>query len=348
MAQLCAKCGAQMAPGAEFCEACKAAKPANAAPLSSSDPQAGNEYAPVDIPAQAAYPAPAKSGGRVLRIVLIILAVLVGLGVIVPVAVVLIAFTLRPHAVHVADNGTEVSVGASIDAARSGEMTQVPFVGCKSDGQDGPLAFLPKSALKAVDLSSELAGHLAYYKAENGSGVLAPRGWHCLSTYGSDGNSLFVSPEPINEKQLLVSDWKGFAGPVIQVADFSGDTSGRFTVAKIIARVFPDRMKFVGNVVSEGIQPASSFPAGPYATDEVQHRGKEIVEFETPANTKGLGSQSRLAINSSPIQGVAILSGEEVPSLVQLSMRLPNSDQSLSRAIVQQLETETLNEKSGH
>jgi hypothetical protein len=106
-------------------------------------------------------------------------------------------------------------------------------------------------------------------------------------------------------------------------------------------------MKFVTDVVSEGIQPASSFPSGPYATDNLQRRGKETVEFETPANAKGLGSQSRLAINSSPIQGVAILFGEEEPSLVQLSMRLPNSDQSLSRAIIQQLETETLNEKPG-
>jgi hypothetical protein len=221
---------------------------------------------------------------------------------------------------------------------------QVPFVGCKSDGQEGLLT-APKGTPKAVDLSSELAGRLAYYKAEYGSGVLAPRGWYCFSTYGSNGSSLFVSSEPIDEKQFFSSDWKGFAGPVIQVADSSGDTSGRFTVAKIIARIFPDRMKFVSDVVSEGIEPASSFPVGPYAADKLQRRGKEIVEFETPANTKGLGSQSLLVINSSPIQGVAILSGEG-PDLVQLSMRLPNNYQSLSRAITQQLEAETLDEDS--
>jgi len=65
------------------------------------------------------------------------------------------------------------------------------------------------------------------------------------------------------------------------------------------------------------------------------------VEFQTPANTTGLGTQSRLAANSRPIHGVAILSGKE-PDLVQLSMRLPNRNPSLEQAIIDRLKTEVM------
>jgi hypothetical protein len=204
----------------------------------------------------------------------------------------------------------------------------------------------PKGIARSVGLASGVADQLAYYKAENGFGTLAPRGWYCFSTYGSNESSLFVSPEPINDKELFTSDWKGFSGPAIEVSVSAGGTSGRFIVARAIARVFPDRMEFVRDVVSEGIEPASSFPSTPYATDTLQRRGKDMVEFETPANKKGLGTQSRLAMNSRSIQGVAILIGEE-PNLVQLSMRLPNRNQSLGRAIIQQLEIEATDQNSG-
>jgi hypothetical protein len=222
---------------------------------------------------------------------------------------------------------------------------QIPFIGCESGGQVGSLK-APKEKGERLTVAAEIADRVAYYQAENGFGVLAPRGWYCFSTYGSSGSRLFVNPEPINDKNLFTSDWKGFSGPAIQVSVSLGDTSGRFAVAKTIARVFPDRMEFVRKVISEGIEPVSSFPTTPYASDTLQRLGKNIVEFETPANTKGLGSQSQLAINSGPIEGVVILSGEE-PNLVQLSMRLPDRYQRLGRTIIQQLETEVTDQHTG-
>ena len=154
-----------------------------------------------------------------------------------------------------------------------------------------------------------------------------------------------ISPESIRGKELFDLDWKGFVGPAIQLSFSFGDTSGRFAVAEMIARVFPERMEFVRDVVAEGIEPASSFPTGPYATDSLQRRGKDVVEFETPANTTGLGRKSRVAKNSIPIRGVVILLGEE-PNLVQLSMRLPNRNQGLERAIIQRLEDEVTESQS--
>ena len=219
---------------------------------------------------------------------------------------------------------------------------QVPFVGCASDGQAGPQA-APTGPSKAVAISAAAAERLAYYKAEYGPGVLAPRGWHCFSQYGSNGSDLFVSPGPIDSTTVMSMDWKGFTGPAIEVSDMLGGTSGRFQVAQIIARVFPAYKAFSQSVIAEGIEPASSFPFGPYPTDELTYHGNNIVEFETPANAQGLGTASRLQANSSPIDGVAVLIGggaNEDTNLVQLSARLSAKDSDLIPLIVKQVESD--------
>lgn len=218
----------------------------------------------------------------------------------------------------------------------------VPFIGCKSDGQVGPLD-APTGQAPAMKILPDLSQRLAFYKAEYGVGVLAPRGWYCFSTYGSNGSNLFVSPEAIDATKLFSIDWKGFVGPAIQISVSDGGTSGRFQVAKVIARVFPDRRRFVRDVIAEGIEPASSFPSGPYPGDKLTYRGKNVVEFETPGNTQGLGAASRLQVNSGPIRGVVILLSDDDTSLVQLSARLPLQDRDLMSAIIRQVEQETSN-----
>jgi len=213
----------------------------------------------------------------------------------------------------------------------------VPFVGCASDGQVGPQA-APSGKSLAVQVPVALAQRLAYYKAEDGFGVLAPGGWHCFSTYGSDGSNLFVSPDAIDSATLLSVDWKGFTGPAIQISIAEGGTSGRFEVAKVIARVFPAYKQFAHNVIAEGIEPASDFPSGPYATDKLTYRGTNTVEFETPANAAGLGTDSRLLPNASPIDGVDLISGQDT-DLIQLSARVSAKDRDLIPLIVKQVES---------
>ena len=210
-------------------------------------------------------------------------------------------------------------------------------MGCASDGQAGPQA-APTGPSKAVAISALAAQRLAWYKAQYGPGVLAPRGWHCFSIYGSDGSNLFVSPDAIDSKTLLSVDWKGFAGQAIQISVASGGTSGRFEVAKVIARVFPAYKQFAQNVIAEGIEPANDFPTGPFASDKLTDRGKNIVEFETPANMAGMGTDSRLLPNASPIDGVAIITGTDT-DLIQLSARVAAKDRDLIPLIVQQVES---------
>ncbi len=217
-------------------------------------------------------------------------------------------------------------------------VAHIPFVGCASDGQVGPVDAPPRTS-KAMVLPAGAAERLAYYKAKDGVGVLAPRGWHCFGTYGSNGETLYVSAETISTADLFSTDWKGFVGPVIQISSLVGDTSGRFAVARTIARVFPTRKAFVQDVIAEGIEPANSFPFGPYAGDVLNYRSKDIVEFQTPADTEGLGTASRLQKNESPISGVAILFGEE-PNLLQLCVRLSPESRDLARFIIRQAERE--------
>jgi hypothetical protein len=214
-------------------------------------------------------------------------------------------------------------------ATRSGSaphrgVARVPFVGCASDGQIGPVA-APAGQSKSFAISAEDANRLAYYTAQYGFGVLAPRGWHCFSTYGSNGSNLYVTPHPIDMKALSSSDWKGLTGEAIQVSVANGGTSGRLTVARAIARVFPKYKEFAQDVIAEGIEPATDFPFGPYPQDKLRYTGNTVVEFETPAQTSGLGTDSQLQQNGDPIRGVAMLVGDD-PDLVQLSIRMSAPD----------------------
>jgi hypothetical protein len=210
----------------------------------------------------------------------------------------------------------------------------VPFVGCKSDGQVGPQD-APTGAPKSISISPQLAHSFAYYKAAEGVGVLAPRGWYCFGTYGSDGSNLYVTPMPLNSADLFSGSWKGISGYAIQLSVSNGDTSGRFQVAEIIARVFPAHRDFVRRVIAQ--EPATSFQYGPYVADKLAYKSTETVEYVTPPNTEGLGTRAFLVKDGDAINGVAILTGEEL-SLTHLSARLRPEMSDLLPAIIGQVE----------
>lgn len=212
-------------------------------------------------------------------------------------------------------------------------------MGCASDGMGGPVK-APDGPSVTVVIPAVAAQRLAYYKVDGDLGALAPRGWHCFSVYGSNGADLFISPDPIEAKVFFSMGWKGFSGQVIQISFVNGGASGRFEVAKVIARVFPAYKQFAQDVIAEGIEPASGFPSGPYPHDKLTYRAKNVVEFETPANTAGLGTDSRLRPNASQIDGVAIITGADT-DLVLLSARLLQKDRDLIQFIVQQVERDS-------
>ena len=196
----------------------------------------------------------------------------------------------------------------------------------------------PEGKSVAVMLAPKTASQVAYYISAMGAiGVLAPRDWNCFGTYGSNGDALYVSPQPIDRAKLFSTDQSGFTGPVIELAQSIGDTSGRFTVADIIARVFPAFRDFATHVMSESNPPFQKYTFRPYPEDVLTYKSKTVVEYQTPANAEGLGTQSRLKKNASPIEGVAILIGD-TPDALLLSVRLPPGLAGLAPAIVQRVE----------
>ena len=133
-------------------------------------------------------------------------------------------------------------------------------------------------------------------------------------------------PQPFQPSDLAGTGWAGASGDAIEARVASGDTSGRFVVAQAIMRVFPAHQAFAQGVINEGIEPASSFPSGPYASDKITTKSNEVVEFQTPANAVGLGTDTNLNLRLAPggdaVSGVAILSGQ-APDLSQAVVRLP-------------------------
>jgi hypothetical protein len=229
---------------------------------------------------------------------------------------------------------TTVSTATAVVAAA------VPFVGCAQDGQTGPTP-APSGPPRAVQMSAPAAARLAFYSASPPNGVLAPRGWSCFGTYGSSGATLYLAPSPIQSNDAMAAAWAAGAGPAIQASWSAGDTSGRFEVAQVIARVFPAHQSFVQSVIGEGIEPASSFPQGPVATDKVTTKSDAVVEYETPANVQGLGtSASRLTPSADPIDGAAVLTGA-TPDLAFLAARLTADTRDLTPLIVQQFEADS-------
>ncbi|HXQ09988.1 MAG TPA: hypothetical protein VN805_03205 [Caulobacteraceae bacterium] len=221
--------------------------------------------------------------------------------------------------------------------------TAIPFVGCASDGQIGPQA-APSGPPEAVQMTAADAAQLAYYVMQNGPGVIGPRGWSCAGIYGSDGATLVVAPNPLQPSDLAGTSWSGATGDAIEARVASGDTSGRFTVAQVIMRVFPAHQAFAQGVINEGIEPASSFPARPYASDKITTKSNEVVEFQTPSNAVGLGTDTntlnlRMAPGADPVSGVVILSGQ-APDLSEAVVRLPANLRPLAGDIIQRYEAD--------
>jgi hypothetical protein len=227
-------------------------------------------------------------------------------------------------------------LGQKVAGNAQSAAVRVPFVGCRSDGQTGPVG-APENSGAPVLASPKVAQEFAYYRSAQGIGVLGPRGCHCFGVYGSNGAVLYVTPEPIDTKNIFSSTRPKFSGPAIQVTSQVGDTSGRFDVAAIVARVFPAYRSFVTGVIEGFSQPASSFPSGPYPTDSLTYKGNRVVEYRTPAHTEGLGTHSWLEKNAAPIDGVAILVGP-TPDLLLLAVRLPPNLSDLTSAVIQQFE----------
>ena len=212
--------------------------------------------------------------------------------------------------------------GQIAHAASSRAEVRVPAVGCAADGQMGYIKARKLGKSIAVQIDAKTAQELAYYQAENAPGVLAPRGWHCFGAYGSGRATLFVLPQPIKKTERLTTNWAAMNGYAVVVHYASGETSGRFNVARFIARAFPQEKAYVEKVMAEGLEPTNTFPFGAFVSDKIIFQDNERVEYLTPGNSEGLGTLGWLKPNANPIYGIARLYKPSY-DMLDVDMRLP-------------------------
>ena len=190
-----------------------------------------------------------------------------------------------------------------------------------------------KGASVPIPVEQSVADQLAYYKAEHGSGIFAPRGWYCRAWNGSNGSFLAVTPKPIPPPYFPLP---GIGGPAVTIATWDGESSGRVRVAVVAAQLFSVvGSEFVARVRQEHLISDSAFDPGSDPDDQLQYLSDRFVEYTTPANRTGLGTDGMLDMSNLPIRGLTILNlVDDANSLIEVRVRLPPNLSSLAEPIL--------------
>jgi hypothetical protein len=227
-------------------------------------------------------------------------------------------------------------------------IARIAVVGCASQGDtDNEPSMPPENTEKIIEIDKKLSHRVSFYTAYGAPLVLGPQGWNCLEIFGANGNTLYIAPDLFHKEDLFAKDG-GFRGPAIEVSEVDGDTPGRFEVARVIARVFPAHKAFAQKVINEGVVPADTFHFGPYPTDQVTAKGDDLVEFETPPQSLGLGTMSKLHKNPFPIDGTIKLGGLLNDKMFRAIVRLEDKDKDLIPVIIKRFEKDNPEDPSGN
>jgi hypothetical protein len=210
----------------------------------------------------------------------------------------------------------------------------VPFLGCPGIGGPGPGPWpVPKAAPKVLQSSPSVpAARIAYYRANAGPGVFAPRDWHCQAWGGSHGVFIIVTPAA----PPAVIPRKPVKGPGVIAIWSSGGTGGRFDVAEVSLRLFPEVMSdFIARVKAEGLPSPDFSKIRPFPQDRYTYLTTRLIEFTTPAHRKGIGT-GIFVPSDDPVRGVVSLSpgGGRYPDLLQFEIRLSRSEDTLAQALI--------------
>jgi hypothetical protein len=200
--------------------------------------------------------------------------------------------------------------------------TQVPGAPCLTTGMTGETSLPNLSTAITLKVPAQLAGKLAYYKGTGAKGVLGPRGWTCRQYFGSSGSLLKIAPTggAFEEDAKYESSIK-YPGELIERTLSIGDTSGRYEVARVAARIFPIVNDFVNRVREQGITDTSvdSLPGDTYF-----YLSPTVAAFRTEQDNEGIAGKA----TGAPILGLAYLTQEpgQAPDLTLLKARLGSAN----------------------
>lgn len=226
--------------------------------------------------------------------------------------------------------------------AENTPTAQVPFVGCPGIGGPDPGPWpVPKGAPRVLPSPpTGRAARIAYYRANWGPGVFAPRGWHCQAWGGADGSFIIVTPTA----PPAVIPREPVKGPGVIAIESYGGTGGRFEVAEVSARLFPKVMAdFIARVKAEGFPYPDFSKIKAFPDDQYTYLTLKLVKFTTPAHQEGIGT-GIFVPSRDPVRGVVSLSpgdGRDT-NLLKCDIRLSSSEDRFSRDLID-LELQCLN-----
>jgi len=212
----------------------------------------------------------------------------------------------------------------------------VPLVDCPTNEQPG--ASGPRVGVSMpAPVDGRMAPQLAFYRSLNSPGVYAPRGWQCRGWDGSNGTILVVTPRRLEPPFYPLP---GIAGPAVMIQTSDAGSSGRFHVAIVAAQLFGlIADEFIATIRQEHVVSDSALQAAPDPDDQVQYISDRLVQFTTPANRNGLGTDGLFEMSDRAVRGLIILNLERsVNSLTEVRVRLPPALDAVTTTIVQ-LET---------
>ena len=168
----------------------------------------------------------------------------------------------------------------------------IPFVGCPGTDMEGPID-PPSGQPITVDMPAAAAAKLALYVG-HGLGFLAPRGWKCGGDWGSAIGSLWASPQTGDTD----------TGPVIVMMAGSAETEpGVSFVRRYCSQYFQkicSKSDFLKSAQQQGslIEGESLVPR--FDTDTLNYTSDSQLQYRTPADHRGLGTEILNATRYSP------------------------------------------------
>jgi hypothetical protein len=211
----------------------------------------------------------------------------------------------------------------AVSAATAPIQSRAPTVNCVGNDEVDS-SQVQKGASVPIPVEQPIAEQIAYYKAEHGSGIFAPKGWYCRAWNGSNGSFLAVTPKPIPPPYFPLPS---ISGPAVTIATWDGESSGRVRVAVVASQLFSVAgAEFVARVRQEHLISESAFDPESYPDDQLQYLSDRFVEYTTAANHTGLGTDGMLDMSNLPIRGLTILNlADEANSLIEVRVRLPTN-----------------------
>ena len=236
------------------------------------------------------------------------------------------------------------AAGGAAETAAAQQPVPVPLIECPTNDQPGA-ARPGGGASMPVPVDGRMAQQIAYYRSLRSPGVYAPRGWQCRGWDGSNGTILVVTPRRLEPPFFPLPV---ITGPAVMIQSSDAGSSGRFHVAIVAAQLFAlIADEFIATIRQEHVISDAAFQPEPHPDDQIQYISDRLVQFTTPANRTGLGTDSLFEMSEWPVSGLIILNLEnDVNSLTEVRVRLPPALNAAAAAIVQ-LETTCIQLRGG-